>query len=115
MAGLPNADQAIVQDEKLMGYILDPSHKDGWPKGLFLITHGFDAANVEAVREALLEHGRTRDVAETETTPFGTKYRVDGPMAAPDGADLQIRTVWQIDTGQTAPRFVTMKPLPRRT
>ncbi|OYX48258.1 MAG: hypothetical protein B7Y90_11480 [Alphaproteobacteria bacterium 32-64-14] len=113
MATMPNADFAVVEDGKLLAYILDPSHKDGWPKGLFLAAQGFNVLDVESVRDALLVHGRTNQVSETVQTAFGVKYRVDGPMRAPAG-DVQVRTVWQIDTGQTAPRFVTMVPLPRR-
>ena len=113
MATMPNADLAVVEDGKLLGYILDPTHKDGWPKGQFLVAHGFDPFDPEAVRRALLDHALRNELGEVEQTTFGVKYRVDGPLRAPSG-EVQVRTVWQIDTGQTAPRFVTMVPLPRR-
>ncbi len=114
MAIAPNAALAIVEDAKLTGYVMNPAHKDGWPKGQFLIAHGFAATDLSAVRNALLDHIRSNDVTEEESTTFGVKYRIDGPLRAPD-AIVWVRTVWQIDTGQTAPRFVTMVPLPRRT
>lgn len=97
-----------------MLYILNPRHKEGWAKGQFLIAHGFDAADVDAVRLAFLTHARSNELSEMESTAFGEKYRVDGPLNAPAGP-IQVRTVWQVDTGQTAPRFVTMVPLPRRS
>lgn len=111
---MPNADLAVVDEDKLARYILNPLHKDGWAKEQFLVAHGFDPADAEAVRLALLDHGRSNKLSETELTVFGVKYRVEGPLQAPHGV-VQVRTVWQVDTGQTAPRFVTMVPLPRRT
>jgi hypothetical protein len=114
MAIAPNAALAVVEDTKLTGYVMNPAHKDGWPKGQFLIAHGFEASDLLAVRNALLDHIRSNDVTEEELTAFGVKYRIDGRLKAPNGI-VWVRTVWQIDAGQTAPRFVTMVPLPRRT
>lgn len=104
---------AYVEDDKLAGYLLNPSHREGWPKGRFLIGHGFSAADIGAVRQALLGLANNHDVAEAETTLFGIKYRIDGLILAPNGSTLRVGTVWQVDAGQQAPRFVTMIPLPR--
>ncbi|MFM8807825.1 MAG: DUF6883 domain-containing protein [Chthoniobacterales bacterium] len=43
----------------------------------------------------------------------GTSYAVDGPLSAPDGSRLQVRSVWFIDSGGDTPRFVTAHPLPK--
>lgn len=51
----------------------------------------------------------------TEETPFGTRYVIEGPLIAPNGRELQIRTVWFIEEGSRAPRFVTAYPLKWRT
>jgi len=114
MPRLPNAELAIVDDGKLSGYILNPDHKEGWPKGRFLISHGFDRADLAGLREALLRHGRDNDVADSEVTAFGVKHRVDGPLRTPTGRVVWVRTVWQVDAGQTGPRFVTLKPIGAR-
>ena len=110
MPGLPAADQAFVPPSKLAGYLLDPAHKEGWHKGRFLKSKGFDLADPEAIERALLAHGASHEGAVTRT-PFGVKYEVDGPLVAPDGATANVRTVWMIDDGSTAPRFVTLRPL----
>jgi hypothetical protein len=111
MAHLPNADLAYVEDAKLSSYILNPSHKEGWPKGRFLVSHGFAPDALDVLRAALLRHGRENEVAESDQTAFGVKYRVDGPLPTPGGSVIQVRTVWQIDVGQKTPRFVTFKPI----
>ena len=43
---------------------------------------------------------------------FGPRYEVEGTMAAPDGRRPRVRTVWQMDKGQIAPRLITAYPLP---
>ena len=106
---------AVVDGAKLTGYLLDPTHKVGWHKGRFLAANGFDTADIDGVRAALLAHCQKNDVAESETTPYGTKYRIDGPLEGGLGLNPLVRTVWQIDAGQAAPRFVTMRPLRTKT
>ncbi|MEQ1865086.1 MAG: DUF6883 domain-containing protein [Micropepsaceae bacterium] len=111
MPHLPNADLAYVEDAKLSSYILNPGHKEGWPKGRFLVSHGFAQDDLEVLRAALLRHGRENEVTESEQSAFGVKYRVDGPLSTPVGNVIFVRTVWQIDVGQMAPRFVTFTPI----
>jgi hypothetical protein len=60
---------------------------------------------------ALLNHARDYDVVKEEPSPFGVRYVIEGAIAAPDGRAPLVRTVWFIDTGRDAPRFVTAYPL----
>jgi len=53
-------------------------------------------------------------VALSEDTAFGTRYVIDGPLVAPNGRQLQVRTVWFIDKDGQTSRFVTAYPLKRR-
>lgn len=113
MAKLPNAHLAVVPDEKLGDYLLDPSHKVGGPKLRFLESFGFDRTRPEEVRKALLEHALQYEGAVT-ATPFGLKYELDGALATPSGRQPRVRTVWIVEPG-IAPRFVSLKPLGRRS
>jgi hypothetical protein len=61
-------------------------------------------------RKQLLDHVRTHDVANAELSSYGTKYRVDGPLASPDWRDPRVSTVWTVRNGELAPRFVTAFP-----
>ena len=36
---------------------------------------------------------------------------IDGELTTPDGQRPRIRTVWQLDHGQLAPRLITAHPL----
>ena len=79
---LPNANLALVEPEKVTGYLLNPAHRYGASKARFFAEFGFDAASLA---KALCEHGRRHEVARTKETPFGPRYEVEGELPAPDG------------------------------
>ena len=113
MATLPNAHLAFVEQAKLSSYLLDPSHEDGGPKSKFLESIGFHLDRPSDLEAALLGHAAANEATEI-ATPFGVKYHVDGILFSPTGRSAYVRTVWQIDTGTTAPRFVTLRPRVKR-
>ncbi len=110
---LPNAEQAVVPERKVTHYLLNPAHPAGGSKAWFFLRFGFTVAEWQQLAEALLRHARENEVVETEATPHGRRYVVDGPLRAPDGSELNIRSAWFIDAVGAAPRFVTAHPLPR--
>lgn len=115
MAKLPNIDAAIVEDAKLVDYLLDPTHHRGAAKARFLAGFGFSSARPDEAREAFLEHAHRHDVADSQQTPFGTIYEIDGALPSPDGRDPVVRVVWMQDIGAAAPRLITMIPRQGRT
>jgi len=63
------------------------------------------------VRSALLKHGRLYDVARMVQTGYGPRYAVEGILETPDRRNPYVRTVWQMDNGEVAPRLITAYPL----
>jgi hypothetical protein len=110
---LPNADKATVPEQKITRYLLNPAHPAGGSKAAFFLRFGFTVAEWQQLAEALLRHAREHEVVETEQTAHGTRYVVDGPLTAPDGIRLNIRSAWYINPGGGAPRFVSAHPLPK--
>ncbi len=110
---LPNAELAVVPERKVTHYLLNPAHPAGGSKAWFFLRFGFTAAKWQQLAEVLLRHARENEVVATEPTPHGRRYVVDGPLLAPDGTELNIRSAWFIDAAGAAPRFVTAHPLPR--
>jgi hypothetical protein len=108
---LPNLDRAVVPEEKITGYLLSATHRDGRHKAAFFLRFGFRPDAWEELAAALLSHARAYDVAKEEPSPFGVRYVIEGALATPDGRAPPVRTVWFIDTGQEVPRFVTAYPL----
>lgn len=109
---LPNADLAVVPERKVTHYLLDPAHSTGGSKAAFFLRFGFTVAEWPRMVDALLRHARENRVMATEETRYGTRYALDGPLSAPDGTSLNVRSAWFIDIGSDAPRFVTAHPLP---
>ena len=110
---LPNAELAIVPERKITHYLLNSAHPAGGSKARFFLRFGFTAAEWQKLAIALLRHAREHEVAETEQTPHGQRYVVDGKIITPDGTSLNIRSAWYIDVAGGAPRFVTAHPLPK--
>ena len=112
---LPNAEHAVVEREKIIDYLLNPTHRYGASKAEFLLDFGFRLDEWEQLADALREHGQTHEVMKTKQTPFGPRYEIDGELTAPDGRTPRIRTVWQLDHGQLAPRLITAHPLEKNS
>jgi hypothetical protein len=110
---LPDAQSASVPERKVTHYLLNPAHPAGGSKASFFLRFGFTVAGWQRLAEALLRHAREHDVVATEQTRHGTRYVVDGPLTAPDGTRLNVRSAWYINPGGGAPRFVSAHPLPK--
>lgn len=111
---LPNAELAEVPERKITHYLLNPAHPAGGSKAVFFLRFGFTAIQWKRLADALLEHARVHEVAAMENSRYGNRYVVDGPLAAPDGTRLNVRSAWFIDTGSEIPRLVTAHPLPKK-
>src|SRR4051794_25027705 len=94
---LPNAHLAVVEQEKVTGYLLNAEHAYGKSKARFFNQFGFTLPDWEMLAKALCEHGRLHPVSKTKDTFFGSRFEVDGELNAPDGRAPRVRTVWQVD------------------
>jgi len=110
MATVPGCDQAIIDTAKITGYLLSEKHPIGRGKARFFRRFGFREDLPEVLAQALLAHVRDNAVADTETSTYGTKYRVDGPLVSPDGRAPLVSSVWMILDGEAIPRFITAFP-----
>ncbi len=107
---LPNSDQAGIPREKLTGYLLSTTHPVGGAKANFFRSFGFNDQNVELLEAGLLLIAQTEEVAAVTDSLYGTKYEMDGDLRTPSGRIVTIRTVWIVEAGERAPRFVTAIP-----
>jgi hypothetical protein len=108
---VPNFQNAVVSERKLVQYLLSRSHPYGRHKAVFFDAFGFTATEWQVLAEALLRHVAEHEVTRVEESPFGKRYIVEGALAAPDGRTPLIRAVWFIETGEQIARFVTAYPL----
>jgi hypothetical protein len=110
---LPDLERAFVRPEKITQYLLSENHPVGRHKAKFFSNFGFSLSSWRQLETALLNHARQHEVVQMEATPFGFSYAIDGPLPTPDGRAPQVRTVWFVETSQTAPYFVTAHPVKR--
>lgn len=104
---LPHADEAVVEDAKLYGYLLNPDHLEGGGKAyLFNLLLGINASNGEELRVVLFRAAREGSVGPARPTPYGTKYEVRLPLLGKT-KQVVLLSVWQVDAGATAPRLIT--------
>jgi hypothetical protein len=108
---LPHADVAVVEREKIQAYLLNSRHRYGASKAQFFMSYGFVPEKWGILADALRKHGQEHEVCKIVETGFGPRYQVDGPLVAPDRRSPRVRTVWQWDKGQLAPRLITAYPL----
>ena len=108
---LPNASNARVEKEKIIDYLLNAQHPYGSSKASFFTRFGFTVEQWESFAERLREQGSSHPVSRVTETVFGPRYNVDGEIVTPDGRNPNIRTVWQMDNGELAPRLITAYPI----
>jgi hypothetical protein len=108
---VPNAQLAQVDREKIVNYLLNPAHRYGISKARFFSEFGYRVETWEVLAAALREHVQRNEVSKVKETGFGQRYQVDGELMALDGRRPRLRTVWQMDFGQVAPRLITAYPV----
>jgi len=106
---LPAAEHAL-SNEKSRWLPAKPQSSLWSQQGAVLYGFGFQAEAWETFAAALREHGQQHEVTLTKETGFGPRHEVEGELAART-SPTQVRTVWQQDAGQVAPRLITAYPL----
>jgi len=110
---LPNCEAALIPKEKITGYLLSTTHRDGRHKAAFFMACGFSIGRWQQLAQALRQHAADGEVTKKEETPFGVRYTVEGALHTPEGRSVNLRVIWFVEQGEVLPRLVTAYPLPR--
>ena len=108
---LPGAESAIIPRGKIEDYLLNLEHPIGGGKAKFFIHFGFQREQWEELEEALREHANENPVAYILRDADGVTYVIEGVIRTPSGRQPLVRSVWLVETGELAPRFITAYPL----
>ena len=106
---LPNADQAIIEPEKLHTYLLSLAHPVGRFKAEFFRSMGFSSDNWLSLSDGFRAQLRN-DAKIKEKTDYGQKFEIRGVLTGPSGKTGEIVTAWIVLTGEEIPRFITAYP-----
>jgi hypothetical protein len=107
---LPNADQAIVEREKIGDYLLNTEHPDNGGKAAFFLALGFSRDRWQQMAAALRQVAGNCPVSNNVASPHGMKYIVAGQIETPCSKRPLVLTVWIVDRGLDVPRLVTAYP-----
>lgn len=76
------------------------------------MSFGFTRSDLAVLRDALVVHARSNDVASAGQSNHGTRFEIDGPLPTPDGRAPVVRVAWYMRASEDFPRLVTL--IPRR-
>jgi hypothetical protein len=107
---LPNAHLAVVEQEKLIGYLLNAAHPDNGGNASFFRMLGFYESDWPAFAKARHRLADAGELVKSLESAHGKKYIVDGWITAPSGRSAMVRSVWIVDRGLVAPRLITAYP-----
>jgi hypothetical protein len=107
---IPNAEQAIIEPEKITSYLLNIKHKRGGNKAVLLSSLGYSIEDWSRLVDDLRLYHLNVEVTLVRDTPYGQRYEIRAPLITPSGRSLIVRSIWQIDIGADQPRFITLFP-----
>ena len=102
---LPNGDSAVIANEKLQAYCLNPDHEDGKHKAhLFSLLLGINQDNAYILKGELLKAAQDNESIYTKTTEHGDHYHVDFEMEGKRRKYI-IRSLWIVKSYENFPRL----------
>jgi hypothetical protein len=106
---IPDAERATAAPEKIRDYLLNLDHPDGGSKAVWFHSLGYIRDEWHLLAEDLLAIAHDCRTFDTETTPFGVKYKAAGLVGRPNHRPGLVLTVWIVEDGDP-PRLVTAYP-----
>lgn len=100
---------AVISRDKIVGYLLSPSHPIGRYKAAFFASLGYSVDTPE-VLERDLRQLLGAELAELDVTEYGRKFSSRGLITGPNGRQAYVFAIWIILSGEISPRFVTAYP-----
>jgi hypothetical protein len=107
---LPYADRAIIAEDKLRTYLLDPTRLRGGAKAKLLLSMGYEAEEWRRLEADIRSRHVTAEVERQKETEYGTRYEIVAPLQGAGERAILFRSVWQVDIGTEYPRLLTMYP-----
>lgn len=104
---LPGSEDAYIDDQKLVGYCLNPEHPEGRHKArVFYSALGLSQSDWPLLKEALLHAVEHETVEVAGGKNYGTMYLLDFVMCLSDKS-ATVRSVWIVRQLEDFPRLVS--------
>ncbi len=105
----PDAENALVTEDKLCDYLLNPSHPVGGPKSAWFATLGYTRENWLELRDDLLAIAAACGDFVAKPSPYGVKYETRGDLGTEGHRPGMVVAVWIVEEN-SSPRLVTAYP-----
>jgi hypothetical protein len=107
MSLLPNFESAIVPNDKLAGYALNPDHPTGGNKARRIAAAlGFGQQDASVVAQMVADNLGKYPAKSGASNQWGKSFVVDMPLTGPAGEAI-VRTAWIVDEGTDVPRLTS--------
>ncbi|MCX7388174.1 MAG: hypothetical protein NTX48_16035 [Planctomycetales bacterium] len=103
---IPNAEHALIAEEKIRDYLRNPSHPVGGSKAVWFASIGYTMVNWQDLANDLLQVVQTSEDFIAKLSPFGVKYEVSGALGCPGHRLGVVVSVWIVEENDP-PRLVT--------
>lgn len=105
---LPNYENAVIEERKLVDYALNPEHEVGGSKARrFKAALGYDAANAQDLAHAIRAKLSKGKAIGGLADKHGQRYAVDMELTGPAGKAV-VRTAWIAEGDDEIPRLVSV-------
>ena len=105
----PNADHAVIAEEKIRDYLLNPSHPVGGSKAVWFASIGYTLGNWQDLAKDLMRVAQSSEDFIAKSSPFGVKYEVLSALGCPGHRPGLVVSVWIVEENDP-PRLVTAYP-----
>lgn len=99
----------IIERRKIVDYLLNISHPDGFSKARLFIQYGFHPERWEDFAKSIIAHAQIAEVVFQLETPFGKKIILQGNLETPSKKKLMIKSIWIL--ALESPILVTLYPI----
>ncbi len=111
---LPGHEFAVIPDDKISGYALNPLHDVGQHKArVFAAMLGINRNNADILMAAIRAGIRAMPADRMHADHHGQRYKVDLPVTGPGGSAM-VRTAWIVRVGGFVPHLTSVYVKERR-
>jgi hypothetical protein len=105
----PDAEHAVVTQDKVCGYLLNPAHPIGGPKAAWFASIGYTLQNWNQLSDDLLRVARLCNDFVTKSSTYGVKYETTGKIGCAGYRPAMVLAVWIVEEN-SPPLLVTAYP-----
>lgn len=110
MSGPALPARLAIPDDKIAKYLLNPEHPKGGSKARLFLAFGFSADRSTEFADAIFAQAVSASAVTGIPTEYGREMlSCVGPISAPSGRTLWVRSVWLVDLDGIG-RLVTLVP-----